>query len=67
MQISGLEAIRTQIQPSKPKREITNITKSQNSQRLSLNNTIALATRFAKNTLILHTTGTFPYRNNPVY
>ena len=27
MQRSGTEAIRTQIQPSKPKREITNITK----------------------------------------
>ena len=30
MQRSGTEAIRTQIQPSKPKREITNITNSQN-------------------------------------
>ena len=29
MQISGTEAIRTQLQPSKPKREITNITDSQ--------------------------------------
>ena len=30
MQRSGTEAIRTQIQPSKPKRETTNITNSQN-------------------------------------
>ena len=29
MQRSGTEAIRTQLQPSKPKREITNITNSQ--------------------------------------
>ena len=33
MQRSGIEAIRTQTQPSKPKREITNITKSQNTKR----------------------------------
>ena len=33
MQRSGTEAIRTQIQPSKPKREITNITNSQNTRR----------------------------------
>ena len=33
MQRSGTEAIRTQIQPSKPKREITNITYSQNTKR----------------------------------
>ena len=33
MQISGTKAIRTQIQPSKPKRDITNITKSQNTKR----------------------------------
>ena len=33
MQRSGIEAIRTQIQPSKPKREITNITNSQNTKR----------------------------------
>ena len=33
MQRSGTEAIRTQIQPSKPKREITNITNSQNTKR----------------------------------
>ena len=33
MQKSGAEAIRTQIQPSKPKREITNITNSQNTKR----------------------------------
>ena len=33
MQISGTEAIRTRIQPSKPKREITNITNSQNTKR----------------------------------
>ena len=33
MQRSGTEAIRTQIQPSKPKREITNITNSRNTQR----------------------------------
>ena len=32
MQRSGTEAIRTQPQPSKPKREITNITKSQNTK-----------------------------------
>ena len=30
---SGTEAIRTQIQPSNPKREITNITNSQNTKR----------------------------------
>ena len=33
MQGSGTEAIRTQIQPSKPKREITKITNSQNTMR----------------------------------
>ena len=33
MQILGTEAIRTQIQPSKPKREITKITNSQNTNR----------------------------------
>ena len=33
MQRSGTEAIRTQIQPSKPNREITNITNSQNTKR----------------------------------
>ena len=33
MQRSGKEAIRTQIQPSKPIREITNITNSQNTKR----------------------------------
>ena len=33
MQISGIEAIRTHLQPSKPKREITNITNSQNTKR----------------------------------
>ena len=33
MQRSGTEAIRTQIQPSKPKREITKITNSQNTKR----------------------------------
>ena len=33
MQRSGTEAIRTQIQPSKPKREITNITNRQNTKR----------------------------------
>ena len=33
MQRSGTEAIRTQIQPSKPKREITNIPNSQNTKR----------------------------------
>ena len=33
MQRSGTEAIRTQIQPSKPKREITNFTNSQNIKR----------------------------------
>ena len=33
MQRSGTEAIKTQIQPSKPKWEITNITKSQNTKR----------------------------------
>ena len=32
MQSSGNEAIRTQIQPSKPKREKTNITNSQNTK-----------------------------------
>ena len=29
MQLSGTEAIRTKLQPSKPEREITNITKSE--------------------------------------
>ena len=33
MQRSGTKAIRTQIQPSKPKREITYITNSQNMKR----------------------------------
>ena len=33
MQRSGTEAIRTQLQPSKPKREITNITSRQNTKR----------------------------------
>ena len=33
MQRSGTEAIRTQTQPSKPKREITNITNCQNTKR----------------------------------
>ena len=33
MQRSGTKAIRTQIQPSKPKLEITNITNSQNTKR----------------------------------
>ena len=33
MQTSGTEAIRTQIQPSKSKREITNITNSQNTKK----------------------------------
>ena len=33
MQRSGTEAIRTQTQPSKPKREITNITNNQNTRR----------------------------------
>ena len=33
MPTSGTEAIRTQIQPSKPKREINKITKSQNTKR----------------------------------
>ena len=33
MQRSGTEAIRTQIQPSKPKWEITNITNNQNTKR----------------------------------
>ena len=33
MQRSGTEAIRTQIQPSKPKRKITYITHSQNTKR----------------------------------
>ena len=33
MRGSGTKAIRTQIQPSKPKREITNITNSQNTKR----------------------------------
>ena len=33
MQRSGTEAIRTQLQPSKPKREITYITNSQNTKR----------------------------------
>ena len=33
MQRSGTEAIRTHLQPSKPKRKITNITNSQNTKR----------------------------------
>ena len=33
MQRSGTEAIRTKIQPSNPKRKITNITNNQNSNR----------------------------------
>ena len=33
MQRSGTETIRTQLQPSKPKREMTNITNSQNTKR----------------------------------
>ena len=33
MQKSGTKAIRTQIQPSKPKREIIKITNSQNTKR----------------------------------
>ena len=33
IQRSGPEAIRTQLQPSKPKREITNITNSQNTNK----------------------------------
>ena len=33
MQRSGIEAIRTQIQPSKPNREIPKITKNQNTKR----------------------------------
>ena len=32
MQRSGTEAIRTKLQPSKPKREIINITNSQNTK-----------------------------------
>ena len=35
MQRSGTEAIRTQNQPSKPGREITNITNGQNTKRIS--------------------------------
>ena len=34
MQRSGTEAIRNQIQPSKPKREITKVTNSQNTKRI---------------------------------
>ena len=33
MQVSGNEEIRIQLQPSKPKREITNITNSENSKK----------------------------------
>ena len=33
MQRLGTEAVSTQIQPSKPKREITNFTNSQNTKR----------------------------------
>ena len=33
MKRSGTEAIRTKIQPSKPKREIPNITNNQNTKR----------------------------------
>ena len=33
MQRSGTESIRTQLQPSKPKQEITNITNSQNAKK----------------------------------
>ena len=35
MQRSGTEAIRTQLQPSKPKREIINITNSQNTKMVN--------------------------------
>ena len=37
MQRSGTETIRTQIQPSKPKREITNITNSKNTKEHMVN------------------------------
>ena len=37
MQRSGSEVIRTQIHPSKPKREITNITYSQNTKEHMVN------------------------------
>ena len=40
MQRSGTEAIRTQLQPSKPKREITNIANSQNAKRTIVNRVI---------------------------
>ena len=33
MQRSGTEAIRTQLKPSKPRREVTNITNSRNTKR----------------------------------
>ena len=41
MQRSGNEAIRTQIQPSKPKQEITKITNSHNTQREHMVNRVS--------------------------
>ena len=40
MPTSGIEAIRTKIQPSKPKRDITKITKSQNITRIDVYETL---------------------------
>ena len=47
MQRSGTEAIRTQIQPSKPKREITNITNNQNTMRTLVNRVSIYSQKFA--------------------
>ena len=41
MQRLGTEAIRTQLQPSKPKREITIITNSQNTKRTYMVNRVS--------------------------
>ena len=67
MHSSGTEAIKTQIQPSKPKREITNITKSQNTKitygqpseqlffkRLSLSNPNRTKSNMSTRKVILH-------------
>ena len=40
MQRLGTEAIRTQIQPSKPKGEITNVTNGQNTKRANGRSTV---------------------------
>ena len=47
MQRSGTEAIRTQIQPSKPKRKITKITNSQNTKRTRSSECAAISQKVA--------------------